>query len=165
MKTERLTRQKAEAIDREIKRLQQQVRVQREEMEEQETELLSKLQAREELRCMEEEKLQGMRKEIEKQHDQLKHLTELWGNNQCKELSEAFGFSEEQPSEVLDTFVAVEKGKVAITERRTLAVRQEQLMRYQVEARDQAGQLLQHENLLKDHINALKKQNEALEKR
>lgn len=133
-------------------------------MEEQETELQSQLQAREELRCMEEEKLQGMRKEIEKQHSQLKHLTDLRRNNQCKELSEAFGFSEEQPIEVFVTFVAVEQGKVAITKRQTLAARQEQLIRYQVEARDQAGQLLKHENLLKSHINALKKQNEPLEK-
>ena len=61
-------------------------------MEEQEAELLSQLQARDKLRCMEEDKLQGVRKEIEKQRDQLKHLTDLRKNNQHKELSEAFGF-------------------------------------------------------------------------
>ena len=161
MKTEiveGVPRQKSEAIQRERERLK--IQFHKEEMEKE----VNQLRAMEKKRNMEKVKLRSTRKEIEKQQDQLKHLTDLRRNNQLRELSEALGLSEEQPIEVLDAFVAVEKGKIAITERRTLAARQEQLIRYQVEARDQAGQLLKHESLLKGHINALKKQKEALEK-
>lgn len=154
-KTDSVARQKLEALERERERLQRQFI--KEEMEKE----VNQLQTMEEERCREGEKF---RQKIRNERDRLKHLTDLTRNNQRQELSEALGFPEEQPIEVLDTYLAIEKGKISITERRTLAARQQQLIRYQVQARDQAGQLLKHKYLLKGHIDALKERKEKLEK-
>ena len=110
-----------------------------------------------------EKEWQEIRRELNEQQDQVRHLTDLLQSNQHQQLLEALGLSGEQPSEVLETCVAFEKGKVAVAEAQAAVTRQEQLIQYQYEARDLAGRLQNYEELLKHHMAALKERKHALE--
>ena len=109
-----------------------------------------------------EEEWQDTRKELKEQHNQLKLLTDLLQSNQRRQLSEALGLPEEQPSEVLEAYVTSEKGKVAVTKTHALVTRQEHLAEYQIQARDVAGRLLNYEDQLHSHIVVLNERKEVL---
>ena len=155
MKIKKLQRQKAEA--------EEQIRLQREQIKKHERELSQLQEEHEAENEGREEEWQGIQKELKRQQDQLRLLTDLLQSNQRRQLSEALGLPEEQPSEVLEAYVTSEKGKVAITETHAFVTRQEHLTEYQMQARDLAGRLLNYEDLLQSHMIALKNRKVALE--
>ena len=106
-----------------------------------------------------EEEWQDIKKELKKQQDQLRLLLQ---NYQHQQLSETLDLSEKQPNDVRKAYVAFEKEKVAAAETQASVSRHKQLTNYKEQARDLAGHLLNYEDLLNDHMVALKVRKEAL---
>ena len=143
--------------------LEEQLRPQREKIQESEREISQLQEKHESKKELSDREWQNTRKELKSLKVQLRHRADLLHNDQHQQLSEALGLSEQQPSEVLESYVAFEYGKVAAAQVQASVIRQKHLINYTNEARDLAGQLLEYENQLTDHMGVLNERKAALE--
>ena len=150
-------------LRRQIVELETQLRLRRKQIAEEERKLSRQQEENQSKRERSEQEWQDRKKELKKQQDRSRHHVDLLQGKRHQQLSEALGLSEEKPVEVLEAYVTFGKGKVAATEKQTLIFRQEQLIVYQLQARDLAGRLQNYEGLLQRHMVDLKLRKEALE--